>query len=141
MTALDERKLARIRTLVAELSLLLEDEPEPTTPASAQADPWEADAEITVVGKVARPQFTTPKGKPLWSAGLAVDGRGGTIQWLNAICWGKTAEFARQFERGAEVEVVGSIKHESYVNKEGILREKQTFVIRHFVMADASSAG
>lgn len=99
--------------------------------------------DITVSGKVGRPNLSqTSNGIALWEAGLGliddtgqpVRGADGKQTWINIQAWRKTAIYAGDnLPSAAVATAVGRYETESWTDTNGIERERQKFVVKHFV--------
>jgi len=131
-----QEALRRIKSLLLELRLAIDelenDEPEPP-PAGASGNivPFRQTDEVELTGKVGRPAFTTPRGIPLWSAGLGVANGVGQIEWINVQAWRGVAEAAQDIGRGQLVTLTGRFKEESFVGNDGLYRTKRTLIVSH----------
>ncbi len=96
---------------------------DPIPPALAQEE-----TPITVTGRLARPKYSEPQGRQLWTAGLAEDVGAASPVWHNLVAWGKHASEARGYARGQTVRVTGKLKEERY-EKEGETRTTVNLVV------------
>jgi hypothetical protein len=134
----ETRTLQRIRTLVAELALLLEEDETPQPERPPNVTPIKAD-EVELTGIIGRPDFKMVKGKSLWSAGIGTSNGVGQTEWRNILAWGKLAEAAQEIQRGEVITVIARRKEESYVGNDGTLRSKTTFTVNRIVGIDIVS--
>ncbi|MEZ4530548.1 MAG: hypothetical protein R2855_05905 [Thermomicrobiales bacterium] len=125
----------RVRELLTE-ALQLVDEEEQAVPDSPLTHP---NGDITLSGKVGRPEFVERKGIAIWEAGLKIVDDDGRWKWINIQAWRKTAVFARDnLPSAAETTAMGKWKSESWVGSDGAERSREIFVVTHFVAGDGS---
>lgn len=129
----------RVKELLTEaLRLLDEDElsdssPAPASEAVAAPSPSPY-GDISLFGKVGRPEFMERRGIALWEAGLKIVGEDGRWKWINIQAWRKTAVFARDnLASAAETTAIGKWKSESWTGQDGEERTREVFVVTHFV--------
>lgn len=77
---------------------------------------------------------------------VAIDRRGqkGETDWINCVSFGKTADFLNQyFIVGKPIEVTGSVRSNSYTDKDGNKRNSQSVVGESlgFVLSDNKAGG
>ena len=129
----------RIRELLIEaLRLLDEDETSPSAsdPGSdrAQEPRPSSNGEISLTGKVGRPEFAERKGIAIWEAGFKIVDDDGRWKWINIQAWRKTAIFARDnLPSAAETTAIGKWKSESWTGNDGEERSREVFVVSHFM--------
>lgn len=121
--------LERIKALVLELRLALDELDEPLPQVKA-----ESIDESNLTGIVGRPEVKMFGGKARWVAGLGIQD-GSTTQWVNLTAWGNVAEAAKTFPRGAHVVVSGVMKKDSYVGNDGVLKSRTSFTVSHICLA------
>ncbi len=128
MVTLNERIFDEIKGhLEAAYDLLMQSVDAQSQPQAAPQEP----EDVTVTGRVARPQYSTPRGRPVWTAGIGVQTNGPT-KWINAVAFGDLAIAGQKIQRGADISVIGTFTEETYTDRNGIVQTKQTFVINRF---------
>ena len=136
----------RVRALLTEaLRLLGEDEQPAVSPAPASetvSTPAPSpNGDISLIGKVGRPEFMERKGIALWEAGLKIVDDDGRWKWINIQAWRKTAIFARDnLPSAAETTAIGRWKSESWIGNDGEERTREVFVVTHFVQSESPAA-
>ncbi len=120
--------IARIKALCLELHLALEDlDDSPLPPPIDNITPITA-GEVELTGIIGRPEFKVVKGKSLWTAGLGIQD-GQSTYWRNLTAWGSLAEEAKSLQRGERVRLFGKPKDENYVDGNGVLRRKTSYIV------------
>ncbi len=120
--------IARIKALCLELHLALEDlDDSPLPPPINNITPITA-GEVELTGIIGRPEFKVVKGKSLWTAGLGIQD-GNTTYWRNLTAWGSLAEEAKSLQRGECVRLFAKPKDETFVDGNGVLRRKTSYVV------------
>ena len=82
----------------------------------------------------------TPSGKDICSFSLAVQRNYSkeVTDWINIVCWGKTAIFVSQyFQKGRMIALEGSIQTRNYTDKDGNKRTAFEVVADQVYFADA----
>lgn len=125
----------RVRELLTEALQLLDAEEHVVTNVTRT----QPNGDVTLIGKVGRPEFVERKGIALWEAGLKIADEDGRWKWINIQAWRKTAIFARDnLPSAAETTAVGKWKSESWVGNDGEERSREVFVVTHFITNDGS---
>ena len=120
--------IARIKALCLELHLALEDlDDSPLPPPINNITPITA-GEVELTGIIGRPEFKVVKGKSLWTAGLGIQD-GNTTYWRNLTAWGSLAEEAKSLQRGERVRLFAKSRDENYVDGNGVLRRKTSYIV------------
>lgn len=130
----------RVRALLTEALQLLDEEeqpvPSPAPALEADSTPFRAtNSDISLFGKVGRPEYQERKGIAIWEAGFKIVGEDGRWQWINIQAWRKTAIFARDnLPSATEATALGKWKSESWMGNDGEERSRDVFVVTHFAM-------
>lgn len=90
--------------------------------------------QVSLIGRLGRdPELRyTTAGKAVTTFSIAIDsgwGESKTTDWIDIVCWDKTAEtVAQHLRKGSQVGVEGRIKTRTYEGKDGT-RKKATEVV------------
>jgi hypothetical protein len=123
----------RVRSLLEEAIAILdgtEDQPRPATPSRSNTEPDQKSEDITLIGKVGRPTFTTtPTGLSLWKAGIGATNQQGSLTWINVVAWRDLADQANEYRRGDEISVRGKFSTNTYTDRNGVEQSNEVFTI------------
>ena len=125
---------SRVRELLQEAINLLQESngPEPTKLHVVQ--PVD---ELTLTGKIGRPEYKEPRGLPLFEAGLGIRRIDGKMEWVNLQAWRAVAiEANEQLRSGAIVTVHGKWKTNTWTTESGELKEREVFIVTSFDLGD-----
>ncbi len=132
---MEASQLQRVKALVLELRLALDELDEPLVPQVKA----ESVDETKLTGIVGRPEMKVIKGRKLFTAGLGIQ-QGRFTTWQSIEAWGEVAEQAQELQRGDNVTVKGLERIKSYVNGDGVMKSQKVFTVREFVGETPASA-
>ncbi len=119
--------IARIKALCLELRLALEDLDDTPVPPPTNVVALKPEG-VELQGIIGRPEFKVVKGKSLWTAGLGIQD-GQSTYWRNLSCWGSLADAAKSLQRGERVRLFAKPRDENYVDGNGVLRRKTSYIV------------
>jgi hypothetical protein len=124
----------RVAELLQEAITILQSE-DIREPTKLQVVPDED--EITLTGRIGRPEYKEVKGIPLFEAGLGIRRIDGKVEWANIQAWRNAAIWANvNLSRGAIVSATGKWKTNTWTTTDGALKEREVFVVTSFELGD-----
>ena len=133
---MNDTKRARIKELLDEIIRLLEDKPDAPQPANVTTL---SQSDKVMTGVVGRPEFADAGGKNRWTAGIGVSNGVGQTEWFSVVAWGEVALAAQEYPRGSLVTLSLRERQQTYVDNEGEVKTKTTYLVNRIATATSVS--